>query len=34
MMNEDTMDDTEWVIRRDKLILIKKGSSKEDPDVL
>jgi hypothetical protein len=34
LMNEDTMDDTEWVIRRDKLILIKKGSSKEDPDVL
>ena len=34
LMNEDTMDNTEWVTYRDKLILIKKGSSKEDPDVL
>ena len=34
LMNEDTMDNTEWVTYRDKLILINKGSTKEDPDVL
>jgi hypothetical protein len=34
LMNENTMDNTEWVTHQDKLILINKSSSKEDPDVL
>jgi hypothetical protein len=33
-MHENTMDNTEWVTHQDKLILINKSSSKEDPDVL
>jgi hypothetical protein len=34
LIDAETMDNTEWVTFGDKLILIAKGSSKEDPDVL